>query len=378
MSHSKSDARGVVPPRPCCGQTTQIGCGALRHHNAVQPHRSRLVSFVALAALGCVLGCSRRNAPESAPIAKSISVRVSRVSSDAQPSTEEVVGTVRARLRSSVEAKVAGRIQVLPVVPGQLVRKGDTVAVLDGREIRARLDSAQAVLEQASRDLTRTSKLTKEGAATAVEADAMQVRQRIAAASVVEAETLLEHTRVVAPFDGVITRKLADVGDLASPGRTIVEIEDPAQLRFEADLPEALIDGIKLGSQLFVRLSSSDIQIPGVVSEIAPMAETASRTYLVKLDLPRIPAIRAGQFGRVAVPAGENHVPRIPASAIVQRGQLEYVFVVDSGKVQLRLIRSGKRLAAQVEVVSGLNPGELVVAAKPEELREGQPVEAIQ
>lgn len=288
--------------------------------------------------------------------------------------TEEVVGTVRAKLHAAVEAKVSGRIEALLVAPGQLVKQGETIASLDSREVKARLDSAQAVRDQATRDLERISKLVKDGASTTSELDAVQARQRVATAAVAEAETMLGHARVVAPFDGVITSKLADVGDLATPGRPLVEIEDPARLRFEADVPEALLDRLQLGVKLPVRVSSLKESVEGVVSEIAPVAEAVSRTYLVKLDLPVVPGLRAGQFGRVAVPTGEADVPHVPVSSVIQRGQLEYVYVAEAGKAHLRLIRTGKRFGDDVEVVSGLNAGEKVVA-DPSQVQDGQPLE---
>lgn len=339
--------------------------------------RRAVLIVTGLATLIVSTACKREHTPAPISAQAAVKIRTVTVSGEARTGTEEAVGTVRARLRASVEAKVAGRIQELLVSPGQLVHKGDPVAVLDGREIRARLDSAQAVLEQATKDYNRTAKLNLDGAATAAEVDAVRARQRVAAAGVAEAEAMLEHTRVIAPFEGVITRKLADVGDLATPGRPLVEIEDPTQLRFEADLPEALVDGIKLGSTLSIRLSSSPELLKGVVSEIAPMAESASRTYLVKLSLPQSTSIRAGQFGRVGVPIGEIRVPHLPAATLVQRGQLEFVFVIDSGKAQLRLVRSGKRFDDQIEIISGLIPGEKVAADKLAELRDGQPVELV-
>ena len=155
------------------------------------------------------------------------------------------MGTVRTRLHATVEAKVAGRIESLTAAPGQTVRQGQVLAMLDARETQARLDSARAVLDQAVRDLERVGRLLKDGAATPSELEAVQSRHRVAVASVSEMETLLGHARVVAPFDGVITRKAVDVGDLATPGRPLVEIEDPTHLRFEADVPEALIERMR-------------------------------------------------------------------------------------------------------------------------------------
>lgn len=319
-------------------------------------------------------GCQRDAPPAMTASLPPVSVQLVSVEAHGLTATEEVVGTVRAKLRAAVEAKLAGRIEALLVVPGQTVKQGDTLASLDAREVKARLDSVLAVREQAARDWERLSRLVKDGAATASESDAAQARQRVAAAAVAEAETMLGHARVVAPFDGVITRKLADVGDLATPGRPLVEIEDPARLRFEADVPEALLDRLQLGVKLPVRISSQREAVEGTVSEIAPVADGVSRTYLVKLDLPVVAGLRAGQFGRVAVPTGEASVPHVPVGTISQRGQLEYVYVAEAGKAQLRLIRTGKRLGGEVEVVSGLNAGEKLIA-DPLKVQDGQPVE---
>ena len=322
-----------------------------------------------------VAGCHRQVPPPRPQSLPSKSVTVVGVETHGLATFEEVVGTVRATLRSAVEAKIPGRIEALLVVPGQAVQAGDTLASLDAREVKARLDSTLAVREQTGRDLDRLRKLVRDGAATAADLDAIETRHRVAMASVTEAETMLGHTRVVAPFAGVITRKLADVGDLAVPGRPLVEIEDPSRLRIEADLPEALIDRVQMGMKLPVRIGSLPSRTEGVVGEIAPVAEALSRTYSVKLDLPSIPGLRAGQFGRVSVPTGEAAGLHVPATALVQRGQLEYVFVADAGQAHLRLIRSGRRPNGMVEVVSGLVAGEKVVAPLPTDLQDGQPLE---
>ncbi len=336
--------------------------------------RAALLAMLTAAVLAAG-GCKPASPAATAPALPPVRVGLATVESHGMTATEEVVGTVRAKLRASVEAKISGRIEALLVVPGQFVKRGETIASLDAREIKARLDSAQAVRDQATRDLERISKLVKDGASTASELDAVQARQRVAAAAVTEAETMLGHALVVAPFDGVITRKQADVGDLATPGRLLVEIEDPARLRFEADVPEALLDRLKLGAKLPLRISSLKDSLEGAVSEIAPVAEAVSRTYLVKLDLPVVAGLRAGQFGRVSVPTGEAAVPHVPMSSVIQRGQLEFVFVAEGGKAQLRLIRTGKRLGNDVEVVSGLNVDERIVV-DPAKIQDGQPVEA--
>jgi RND family efflux transporter MFP subunit len=170
----------------------------------------------------------------------------------------------------------------------------------------------------------------------------------------------------------MITRKLADVGDLAAPGKPLLELEDPAALRLEADVPEALIDRIKIGEKFKIRISTNELE--GVTSEITPVADPGSRTFLAKFDLPRIDGLRVGQFGRVQIPVGEGAALRVPASAVIERGQMELVFVASDGRAQLRLVKTGKRVGDEIEVVSGISAGEKVVSASNAKLTDGQPL----
>ncbi|HEY5741325.1 MAG TPA: efflux RND transporter periplasmic adaptor subunit, partial [Terrimicrobiaceae bacterium] len=168
------------------------------------------------------------------------------------PVTEEVIGTVRAKIRAAVEAKVSGRITRMAVDLGQPVREGDLIAEIDAQEIKARLDQAVATREQAGQDLKRYTVLLEKQVAAKQEFDAAQARFRVADAAVKEAQAMLGYVEVRAPFAGVISRRLADAGDFASPGKALVEIENPQVLRFEVDVPEALIEKIRRGEELAV------------------------------------------------------------------------------------------------------------------------------
>ena len=296
------------------------------------------------------------------------------VENKARPSSEEVVGTVRAKLRAAIEAKVSARIEALLVAPGQIVKAGDLIARLDPREIQAKLDQALALRQQATRDLARGRELLDKKITTQADFDAVQARASVAEGAAREMETMLGYTKIVAPFDGIVTRKLADVGDLAAPGKPIIEMEDPAALRFEADVPEALIGNVKLGAKLPVQVAEGAAPMEGAVVELAPVADAASRTFLVKLDIPAAGSNRSGQFGRVWVPTGESKSIRVPPSAVVVRGQMECVFVVADQHAQLRIVRTGKHTGGEAEILAGLSPGERVVSEGAESLRDGQPV----
>jgi RND family efflux transporter MFP subunit len=335
-----------------------------------------LSSGFGLAALGLVLitgSCRARRETAGAPALPPVPVSVVAVRNNPRPSGEDVVGTVRAKLAARVESKVNGRIAQLLAAPGQAVKKGDTLIVIDAAEIQAKLDQASAVFAQAKKDFDRLKPLLANNAISQQDFDAADARLRVAKSSVAEAETMLGYTNITAPFDGVVTRKIADVGDFAMPGKSLLEMESPVALRFEADMPEALLDQIKIGDKLPVKLNALANSISATVTEMAPVADPGSRTFLVKLDLPKIDGVRAGQFGRVRVPVGPSNLPLVPASAVAIRGQMEFVMVVDEGRAHLRIVKTGKRLDGETEIVSGLQAGEKVITEGA--ARDGQRVE---
>jgi RND family efflux transporter MFP subunit len=116
-------------------------------------------------------------------------------------------------------------------------------------------------------------------------------------------------------------------------------------------------------------------ELTGVVSEIAPNADPGSRTFRVKLELPPTPGLRPGQFVRLQLPVGESRSLRVPAAAVVQRGQLEIVFVVANQNAQLRLAKTGRRFGNTVEILSGLDADDSVVVDGADRLSDGQPLE---
>jgi multidrug efflux pump subunit AcrA (membrane-fusion protein) len=112
-----------------------------------------------------------------------------------------------------------------------------------------------------------------------------------------------------------------------------------------------------------------------MLAEISPSADPSTRTVLVKVDLPNQPGVRMGMFGRLELSTEKRSAIAIPRSALVRRGQLELVFVAKAGRAELRLVRSGRVRANDIEISSGLDPDELVVVTNAEQLRDAQPIE---
>ena len=339
--------------------------------------KSRKFSGIGLAVL-LLAGCGRHGEETAAPedSGPAVAVQVAAVSVQPLWDEEEVVGNVEAAQRAVLSAKVTGVIDAVNVAPGAKVVPGQVLATIDAREIKARLDSAVAAQDQAQKDFARIERLLQSGSSTRQEFDAATTRLRTADAALVEARTMLQYTSITAPFDGVVTRKLVEVGDLATPGKPLLEMENSSLLRFECEIPEALVDRVAMGAKLSVKIDAAGATLTGKVSEIAPSASAGSRTFLVKLDLPPAEKLRAGQFGRVRVPVRERPALLVAEGAVVRRGQIESVFVVEGGVARLRLVKTGRKMDGQVEVLSGLSGGESVAVSEAHLLEDGAEVEA--
>lgn len=326
-------------------------------------------------------GCRKQpehKSPETKLDLTPVEVKVHTISPKHRQAYEIVVGTVRSKLRAIIEAKVSGKIDSMLVEPGQEVKTGTLLATLDAREIQARYDQAKAVFEQASSELKRYTYLLEAKVTTQADYEARLAQYKVAEANLKEAETMLSYAKIIAPFDGVITRKIADVGDLAYPGKPILEMEDPQFLRFEANVPEALFDKVQSGAKYTVIIPALSIEIEGVVSEIAPVADPNTRTFLVKLDLPKIKGLRTGLFGRLKIPASQSAALRVPANAILVRGQMEIAFVVEGNVARLRLVKTGERVGDEIEVLSGVEEGEKIIISNLNKLYDGAPISIAQ
>ena len=328
--------------------------------------------FLALA--GVLSSCGGgHHAPEVETLPP-ISAKTETVKSREVPVFEEVVGTVRPRHEARVSAKVTGRVLQMLAVPGKRATEGEVLATIEIGELDASLVRAEASLDQANRDLERYRKLRGTGGVAEAEVERIESQQRVAAATVTEIEVMVDNATVKAPFDGTITRKLAEPGDLAIPGRALFAMEDSSLLRLEINAGESIAGDVKLEDRFRVQVEGAGADFEGTVSEMAPSADVGSRTFLIKLDLPEQEALRAGQFGRAFLPRGTRKALKVPASSLISRGQMDYIFVAQEETARLRIVRTGRTEDGQVEILSGLDDGEVIVTNPPAELRDGQPL----
>lgn len=348
-----------------------------------------------------------------------VAVSLETVRMSTTPITYEAAGTVRSRLFSTISSKADGAMEALHVREGDLVEAGALLAEIDSRSASAALEQAKAAVSEsehaaeevaetikaaeAARDAAEASRQLAEAtfnrmrslsdqsaisrqqfdeaeakfrAATADarratdELQAARARQAQVAARAEQARASLEqgdvnysYTRVTAPFKGKIIRRHVDVGDLAMPGTPLFEIEDANAYRLEVSASEAEISRIRVGDAALARVDVLGTEpVPAAVAEIVPLAEPGSRSFIVKLDLPSHPALRAGMYGKAVFTVGELSTVTVPRTAVTVRGQLERIFVVDDKDMaHMRIVKTGKLQGDRVEILAGLNEGERIV-----------------
>jgi RND family efflux transporter MFP subunit len=321
--------------------------------------------------------CKGKEAPEHAQPASLPVQAVRVVSVGAQPAQHqnEVVGTVTAAESATIAAKVAGVITGLPVNVGSAVRQGQVLVRISAGEINAQLAQAETRLAQAKRNLEREQRLLAKEAATRETVKNLEEAVHLAEAGQQQAQTMVGYTTLTAPFSGLVAQKIANIGDLATPGAPLLVVENNNRLQVAVPVPEGLLAQIKSGDALPLAIPAANFNGTGKVAEISPAGDPASRTAMVKLAVTA-PGLRAGQFARVTLPGATatNNALTVPATAVVAFGQMEKLFVVENSTAHLRLVRTGASHDGQIEIVAGLTGGEQVVSEGAAQLSDGQPV----
>lgn len=360
---------------------------------------------VAVAMAGAV-GCSSER-QATAPMPETVhNVSVLTVQRADVPDLLEAVGTVRAAQTSQLASQMMGNIIEVRVHEGDRVQRGQVLAVIDDSQPRAAMDRASAAdnaaqqqLAAADSDLTlaestlkRYQNLYEKKSVSPQEYDEVKARRQAALArrdmaiagraqskaALAQARTSLEYRQIRAPFDGLVTERKADPGTLASSGMTIFTVEDLRRYRLEATVNENDVRYVRMGQPVPVVVDALDsAELQGKVVQIVPVADTASRSFWVKIELPGDTRLRSGLFGRAQFPRGERSSVLIPRTAVVERGQLQGVYVVDQNKVaSLRYITLGKPSGDSLEVLAGLQDGERLVVRPGELDLNGKRVEA--
>ena len=301
------------------------------------------------------------------------------------PVVESAVGTIRAVREMAVGSKLLARVVEVNLRAGQEVKTDDVLVRLDDTDLQAKLQQAkatvtsmEAVRAQALADEQRSATLIQSNAISRQDYEKAQTALRSAEAdlqrakeTVNEVQASLDWATVRAPIEGTVIDKQVDVGDMVTPGQLLVTLYDPKQMQLVANVRESLTHKLSVGQDIGVRIDGLAKQCTGRISEIVPQAQASSRAFQVKVTGPCPEGIFSGMFGRILIPLGEETVIVIPRRAVRRVGQLELVEVMEEDRMIQRAIRTGRELkdvptedgkvlSDQIEVLSGLQPGEQV------------------
>lgn len=382
--------------------------------------RSPLLSLlpISLVMLSSCESEQARRATASPPAP--VPVRIAIVSAEDWPAVYEAAGTVRARTAGSISSRVMGYVQNVSAQVGDRVREGQVLVTLDARELESAVRGAEAGRSEvqsaipeaesavagakASLDLARATfgrmeDLYAKKSISNQEFDEASARLKGAQANhemarakraqldsklaqagqgVRSATIMQDYSSITAPFSGVVVARSIEPGNLATPGAPLLTIEKDGNFRLEVSVDESRLPSVRMGQAVEVTLEALARKLNARVSEIVPVVDAASRSYVVKLDLPAIPQLRSGMFGRAYFALGSRKVLVAPAAAFVERGQLQSVFVVEDGAARTRLVTAGRRSKESVEILSGLNAGEKIITPVPAGLQDGARLEVRQ
>ena len=284
-----------------------------------------------------------------------------------------VPGTVRARHRAALSARVSASVVEVPHREGERVEAGAVVVRLDAAALRSAVAGAEASLNAAQAEEHRAQSLLDKGAATPREREAAAAHAAGARAAWEGAKDNLAYAVLRAPFAGRIGAMPVNVGDVVSPGTTLVEIEGEGGFELQVTLDADLAASIRPGSEAKAMVDGQATPIPAVVRSISPAGDPTTHRFEVRADLRAAAGLRSGLFARLVLPVATTE-PRliIPAGAVMERGGLSGVFVLADGKARLRWIAAGAVSGGQTEVRAGLEAGERVIK-DPTGLSDGTP-----
>lgn len=357
-----------------------------------------------IAVLFCVYtvattGCKENGNTQGIPITDTeITVSIASATGGIQNNTIKASGQVEAVQTANISTRVMGYITDVYVKAGDEVKQGQLLFKVSSNDIQAKqgqadagIGQAEAILANAQRDYDRFTTLYKQQSATAKELDNATQQYNTAKAALEAAKQLRNevvaqkiYTSVTAPFSGIVTQKLQDAGNIASPGMPVLTLQQGNNLQVSAAIAETEISGIKNGQDAIVFIGSVNKTVTGRVSGINPSSQFTGGQYIVKVALPgdAQKGLYAGMYVDIALPSQKSIANSdsstaimVPINSIVHKDELDGIYTINTNKLAvLRWVRLGKTSGNKVEVLSGLDRNEAFITSSTGRLYNGAPV----
>jgi RND family efflux transporter MFP subunit len=339
--------------------------------------KTQIITLLLL--LGLLAGCGEQ-AADNKPKQRAQLVELATVVADTLSLQQRRTGTLRARREVNIHTQEEGQVAALPYYEGDHVKQGDVLVRLDDVLLNAQLDKARATLRQAQQDLARLQTLSKRKLVSSEQLLGAETRLQVARSDLAVLETRLGYTRILAPFDGVITARLTEPGNVVERHQHVLTISDPASLVTELTVSELVLPHLVVGDTAEVQIDAlGEARFTGRITRIHPEIDRLSRRGTVEVELDPVPGMaRPGQLCRVMLSTRSARRTVIPFDAVRRDDTGEYVYrVTPENKADKVNITIGLHLADKVEVLSGLKPGDRIVLKGFMGLTPGKPVKPV-
>ncbi len=291
------------------------------------------------------------------------------------PFFEPVAASIAAKQATIISSRVLARIEHIDVRASDMVKKGDLLIQLEQSDLQSQMlqaqenvNAMQARYKEAKQNLERSIKLFKEKLISEFELDknraayhTLQAELTAAKQALSQTKTTLSYAQLIAPISGRIVDRFAEPGDTAQPGVKLLSLYNPLSLRVEAQVREQLALTLINGQTIEIELPNMNRIITGKIEEIVPAANTASRSFLVKVHIDYHESLLPGMYARMLIPSGKKSTLVIPTNSVAHVGQLDFVWLKSDGEAQRRFVRLGKEKLGMVTVISGLNSGDEIL-----------------
>lgn len=363
--------------------TDNVNDGIARKKTGELFLRRLLVWVLAASLFADLTGCSRHKVVIEPPPQVELSTGYPEVG---VPLLYTVSGSVVSDHRVDVSSKLVGYIREITVQEGDSVYAGQILAVIDGSDVDGAIRQAQALttaselaFRDAEIDYDKFKILFERGSISENEMRKIRLKYEAARETVNQARAGLDtalslkaYSEVKSPVDGIVVARIKRIGDMALPGFPILQVEEPRQLVFETYVAEGQIGNLKAGQPVNIAVDRVASPIRGSISRIVLSGDPVTRSYLVKVTLPDDQNLMPGMYGRACFVVGESRTLTVARSALVERGGLNGIYVIDAqNAARFRWVRVGREWPDRVEVTSGLSALDRIALSAPNSLSEG-------
>lgn len=341
----------------------------------------KLIKTISAIAIFALINSCSETKVDNTTNAKKVLVETAKASISSENGSISISGTVQGVNKANISTRMMGTVKSINVKVGDVVKKGKILLTIDGQDLTAQLAQAKANLLTAESNFTNTEinfnrfkNLFEKKSATQKEFDDISTQYTMSKAqlemakeAVNQVKAQFQYTNITAPFNGTITSKIVNIGDLANPGMPLLGIESTNDFEVIGMISESNISTIKADQVVSVEIPSINITIEGRIKELSASAWNSGGQFQVTIKLPKKPdGLLAGMYAKIHLASNsvENNAIYIDKNALMNNGQLTGLYTVsESGTALLRWIRTGNQIGNQVEVVSGLSANEVYITA---------------